>query len=118
MKVKLSHTQIIAIGFLIMIGLGTLLLSLPVATADGSRAPLLTTLFTAVSASCVTGLILQDTATYWSAFGKTVIIVLIQIGGLGVMTISTLFFLLLRQRVGRPDAAVYGVQHRANDGAA
>ena len=100
MKVKLSHTQIIAIGFLILIGLGTALLSLPAATADGARAPFLTSLFTAVSASCVTGLVLQDTATYWSAFGKTVIIVLIQIGGLGVMTISTLFFLLLRQRVG------------------
>ncbi len=100
MKVKFSHTQIIALGFLILIGLGTLLLSLPAATSDGSSAPLLTTLFTAVSASCVTGLVLQDTATYWSAFGKTVIILLIQIGGLGVMTISTLFFLLLRRRVG------------------
>ncbi len=100
MRLKLSHTQIIALGFLILIGLGTLLLSLPIATADGERAPLLTTLFTAVSASCVTGLVLQDTATYWSAFGKTVIILLIQIGGLGVMTISTLFFLLLRRRVG------------------
>ncbi len=100
MKLKLSHTQIIALGFLILIGLGTLLLSLPIATADGIRAPLLTTLFTAVSASCVTGLVLQDTATYWSGFGKTVIILLIQIGGLGVITISTLFFLLLRQKVG------------------
>ena len=100
MKVKFSHTQIIALGFLILIGLGTLLLSLPVAAADGERTPLMTALFTAVSASCVTGLVLQDTATYWSAFGKTVIIVLIQIGGLGVMTISTLFFLLLRRRVG------------------
>ena len=100
MKVKLSHTQIIAFGFLILIGLGTLLLSLPVATADGTRAPLLTALFTAVSASCVTGLVLCDTATYWSAFGKTVVICLIQIGGLGVMTISTLFFLLLRRHVG------------------
>ena len=100
MKLKLSHTQIIALGFLILIGLGTLLLSLPFATADGQRAPLLTTLFTAVSASCVTGLVLQDTATYWSTFGKVVIIALIQIGGLGVITISTLFFLLLRRRVG------------------
>ena len=100
MRVKLSHTQIIALGFLVLIGLGTALLSLPVATADGTRAPLLTALFTAVSASCVTGLVLQDTATYWSVFGKTVIIVLIQIGGLGVITISTLFFLLLRRRVG------------------
>ena len=100
MKLKLSHTQIIALGFLILIGLGTLLLSLPIATADGQRAPLLTTLFTAVSASCVTGLVLRDTATYWSTFGKVVIILLIQIGGLGVITISTLFFLLLRRRVG------------------
>ena len=100
MKLKLSHTQIIAFGFLILIGLGTLLLSLPFATADGERAPLLTTLFTAVSASCVTGLVLQDTATYWSWFGRVVIILLIQIGGLGVMTISTMFFLLLRRQVG------------------
>lgn len=100
MKVKLSHTQIIALGFLLLIGLGTALLSLPFATAEGVRAPLLTALFTAVSSSCVTGLVLRDTATYWSAFGKTVIICLIQIGGLGVMTISTLFFLLLRRRVG------------------
>lgn len=100
MKVKLSHTQIIALGFLLLIGLGTVLLSLPFATAEGVRAPLLTALFTAVSSSCVTGLVLRDTATYWSAFGKTVIICLIQIGGLGVMTISTLFFLLLRRRVG------------------
>ena len=100
MKLKLSHTQIIGLGFLILIGLGTALLSLPIATADGERAPLLTTLFTAVSASCVTGLVLQDTATYWSWFGRCVIILLIQIGGLGVMTISTMFFLLLRRRVG------------------
>ena len=56
MKVKLSHTQIIAFGFLILIGLGTLLLSLPVATADGTRAPLLTALFTAVSAELRSGL--------------------------------------------------------------
>ena len=61
-RMKLSHTQIIALGFLLLIGLGTACLSLPVATADGSRAPLLTALFTAVSASCVTGLVLQDTA--------------------------------------------------------
>jgi trk system potassium uptake protein TrkH len=100
MKLKLSHTQIIALGFLLLIAVGTGLLSLPAATADGARAPLLTTLFTAVSASCVTGLVLQDTATYWSTFGKVVIIALIQIGGLGVITISTLFFLLLRRRVG------------------
>ena len=100
MKLKLSHTQIIALGFFLLIAVGTGLLMLPAATADGTGAPLLTAAFTATSASCVTGLILQDTATYWSAFGKVVIIVLIQIGGLGFMTISTLFFVLLRRRVG------------------
>lgn len=100
MKLKLSHTQIIALGFFLMIVLGTALLSLPIASQSGQRAPLLTALFTATSASCVTGLVLVDTATYWTTFGKTVIILLIQIGGLGFMTIATLFFLLLRRKVG------------------
>jgi len=100
MKLRFSHTQIIVLGFLLMIATGTVLLCLPIATRSREGAPLLTALFTATSASCVTGLILQDTATYWSAFGKTVIICLIQIGGLGFMTISTLFFLLLRSKMG------------------
>ena len=100
MKLKLSHTQIIALGFFLLIAIGAGLLMLPVSTSDGAGAPFLTAAFTATSASCVTGLVLQDTATYWSTFGKTVLIVLIQIGGLGFMTISTLFFLLLRRHVG------------------
>ena len=100
MKLKLSHTQIIALGFFLLIAIGAGLLMLPVSTADGAGAPFLTAAFTATSASCVTGLILQDTATYGSAFGKTVLIVLIQIGGLGFMTISTLLVLLLRRHVG------------------
>lgn len=100
MKIRFSHGQIIILGFFLMIVAGTLLLSLPVSTASGQHAPLLTALFTATSASCVTGLVLQDTATYWSPFGKVVIITLIQIGGLGFMTISTMFFLLLRSKMG------------------
>lgn len=96
---KMSHVQIIALGFFLIIMAGTALLMLPVSTADGQGASFLEALFTATSASCVTGLIVQDTATYWSSFGQGVILTMIQIGGLGFMTIATMFFLLLRKRV-------------------
>ncbi len=96
---KMSHVQIIALGFFLIIMAGTTLLMLPVSTADGQGASFLEALFTATSASCVTGLVVQDTATYWSTFGQGVILIMIQIGGLGFMTIATMFFLLLRRRV-------------------
>ena len=79
---------------------GTVLLSLPIATADGEQADLVTALFTATSAVCVTGLITVDTATFWSGFGETVIVVLIQAGGLGIMTLATLVVVLLSNRMG------------------
>ena len=97
---KMSSVQIIALGFFIMILIGALLLTLPIATAVPGGASFREALFTATSASCVTGLVVRDTGTYWSFFGQTVIIVLIQIGGLGFMTIATLFMLLLRRRMG------------------
>lgn len=96
---KMSHVQIIALGFFLIIMTGTGLLMLPVSTSDGQGAAFLEALFTATSASCVTGLVVQDTATYWSTFGQGVILTMIQIGGLGFMTIATMFFLLLRRRV-------------------
>lgn len=96
---KMSHVQIIALGFFIIIMAGTILLMLPVSTKNGQGASFLEALFTATSASCVTGLVVQDTGTYWSGFGQAVILTMIQIGGLGFMTIATLFFLLLRRRV-------------------
>lgn len=99
-RAKLSNLQVIALGFFIMIAIGTALLMLPWATRVPGGASLGDALFTATSASCVTGLVLRDTGTYWSTFGQTVIILLIQIGGLGFMTISTLFLLLLRRRLG------------------
>lgn len=99
-KRKFSHVQIISIGYLLMIGLGTLLLMLPISTSSGESASFMEALFTSTSASCVTGLILQDTGTYWSLFGQIVIITLIQIGGLGFMTIATMFMLFLRKRIG------------------
>lgn len=96
---KMSHVQIIALGFFIIIMTGTLLLMLPLSTRDGQGAGFLDALFTATSASCVTGLVVRDTSVYWSYFGQGVILTMIQIGGLGFMTITTLFFLLLRKRL-------------------
>lgn len=96
---KMSHVQIIALGFFIIIMTGTILLMLPVSTRNGQGAAFLEALFTATSASCVTGLVVQDTSTYWTAFGQGVILAMIQIGGLGFMTIATMFFLILRKRV-------------------
>lgn len=87
-------------GFAITITIGTLLLALPVATDSGDGAPLLTAVFTATSATCVTGLIVVDTPEYWSAFGEAVILVLIQLGGFGIMTVGSLLGLLLSRRIG------------------
>ena len=112
-KAKLSNVQIIALGFFIMILLGTGLLMLPIASVEPGGASFGDALFTATSASCVTGLVQQDTGTYWTTFGQMVIIVLIQIGGLGFMTIATLFLLLLRRRMGlrQREVVVEGISY-------
>ena len=85
---KLSSFQIIILGFLGLILIGTLLLMLPVSSAEGSRTSLEDALFTATSAVCVTGLVVRDTALSWSYFGQAVILLLIQIGGLGVISVA------------------------------
>ena len=100
MKSRLSYVQVIALGYAIMIVLGTLLLMLPFSAADGEGASFTDAFFTATSASCVTGLIQVDTGTYWSFFGQIVIIILIQIGGLGFVTIATLFMMAMKKRIG------------------
>ena len=87
-KRKLSSSQIILFGFAGVILVGTLLLLLPFATYSGEGATFWDALFTSTSAVCVTGLIVQDTATYWSGFGQAVILLLIQIGGMGVITVA------------------------------
>jgi trk system potassium uptake protein TrkH len=92
--------RVLAISFLFTILAGALLLTLPAATADGRGAPLLTALFTATSAVCVTGLVVVDTGSYFSRFGHWVILALIQAGGLGIMTLSISVFLLFRRRLG------------------
>lgn len=94
---ELSAAQIIPIGFLLMIALGTGLLSLPFATASGQCAPFLTALFTSTTSVCVTGLVVVDTFSYWSLFGKAVILMLIQIGGLGILAVSASLIMLLHK---------------------
>ena len=83
-----SSFQVIILGFMLVILLGSLCLTLPLATRDGQGASFLDALFTSTSAVCVTGLVLHDTASYWSVFGQAVILFLIQIGGMGVVTVS------------------------------
>ena len=87
-KRKLSSSQIILFGFAGVILIGTLLLMLPFATNSGQSASFWDALFTSTSAVCVTGLIVQDTAVYWSGFGQAIILLLIQIGGMGVITVA------------------------------
>ena len=92
--------RLIPILFLSAIAVGTILLSLPLATAEGERAPFLTAMFTSTSAVAVTGLIVVDTPTYWSMFGQIVILILFQIGGFGIMTAATLFGLMAGRGFG------------------
>ncbi|GAA1653853.1 TrkH family potassium uptake protein [Georgenia ruanii] len=95
-----SPARLALLVFAAIIVLETALLSLPAATASGERAPFADALFTATSAVCVTGLVTVDTATYWSFFGQVVILVGIQIGGLGVMTLASILGLAVSRRIG------------------
>ena len=97
---KLTQTQMIVGGFLMVILTGSLLLMLPFASREGVVTPFHVTLFTATSASCVTGLVVVDTWTHWSLFGQIVILILIQIGGMGFMTLGVYMAILLRRRIG------------------
>lgn len=92
--------RVITLSFAAVILLGTLLLRLPLAARSGTATPLLDCLFTATSATCVTGLIAYDTYTHWTAFGHTVILCLIQIGGLGLVTFATFFNIMIGKKLG------------------
>ncbi len=96
----LSQTQYIAFGFFLLIMTGTFLLMLPISSKSGKGMDFLGALFTATSASCVTGLVVADTWTQWSLFGQLVVITMIQIGGLGFITIGVFLSILLRRRIG------------------
>ncbi len=97
---RFSPAQLIVFSFFCAILVGTGLLSLPHAAQDGERLSLIDSLFTATSAICVTGLTVKDTGSFFSPFGKWVICALIQLGGLGIMTFSTLFAIILGRRIG------------------
>ncbi len=96
---RITPFQTIIIGFFGVILLGAVLLMLPISSKSGSPTPFLTSLFTATSAVCVTGLVVCDTASSWSAFGQTVLLILIQIGGLGVVTVAAVFAILSGRRI-------------------
>lgn len=98
-KNRLSQTQVIAIGFFVIISIGAFLLSLPISSRDGQSTSMINSLFTATSATCVTGLIVADTFQKWTIFGQILILIMIQIGGLGFMTIGVFFSLFLRRNI-------------------
>ena len=102
-----SPTQIICVSFVVVIALGTLLLSLPVASRRG-RLGVVDAMFTATSATCVTGLVVRDTWTQFTGFGQLVILLLIQIGGLGLVTLTSFFALAMRRRMGFRDLRLLG----------
>ena len=114
-RFQFSATQIIAIGFAAVILLGAGLLSLPAASRSGVSCGFFPALFTATSATCVTGLVLFDTYTQWSAFGQVVIITLIEIGGLGFMSAASTFVFLLRRKVGLRQRMVIAQALNLND---
>lgn len=97
---KLSSFQIIALGFAALILLGALLLMLPVSSATGVTTPFADALFTSTTSVCVTGLVVRDTGSYWSEFGHAVILFLIQIGGLGVVTVAASFAMISGRKIG------------------
>lgn len=97
---RLSPIQAVALSFLVLIGVGTALLSLPISQQPGERVGLLDCAFVATSATCVTGLVTVSTADAWTRFGQVVILVLIQVGGLGYMTLATIIATMLGLRVG------------------
>ena len=102
-KRSLSTTQIILLSFLIAILVGSALLSLPISSATGEAVPYIDALFTATTSTCVTGLVTVPTVSTWSVFGQVVILILIQIGGLGIITIMTGLMMLVNRKLGIGD---------------
>lgn len=100
---NIPPVRLIVVSFLLVILAGAALLTLPASSRDGAATPFLDALFTATSAVCVTGLVLFDTWVHWNVFGQAVILILIQVGGLGLVTFTTGFTLLLRRRLGFRD---------------
>ena len=98
LKNRIKSAQLIPMSFLAAILVGTFVLMLPVSTADGMGTDLVTALFTATTSICVTGLVVVDTFQYWSLFGKVFILILIQAGGLGIITILSVLMLMIHPK--------------------
>lgn len=105
-KGKMSPTKIIALGYLAIIALGTILLVLPFSSKSREFTPFLDALFTATSATCVTGLIAFDTVTHWSLFGQIVILAMIQTGGIGFMTLSVMALSFTKKKIGLRERSI------------
>ena len=95
-----APARLLVLLFTVVLAVGTILLSLPVASEGPGSAPLLTSLFTATSALTVTGLVVVDTPTYWTAFGQVVLLILIQLGGLGIISLGSLAGLIVSRNMG------------------
>ncbi|WHE08554.1 TrkH family potassium uptake protein [Thermoanaerobacterium thermosaccharolyticum] len=96
---SITPIQVLALGFATVILIGTFILMLPISSSTNTETDFTTALFTATSATCVTGLVVVDTGTYWSRFGQTVIMILIQVGGLGFMSFATLLFMVMGKKI-------------------
>lgn len=111
METKKKHfttTQIVIWSFVLVIVIGTVLLSLPITSANGERTPFIDALFTATTSVCVTGLVVETTASYWNLFGQIIILILIQIGGLGVITMTTTFLVALGKKISLSSRMLLG----------
>ena len=105
-----NPARTVMLGFAVVIAAGTAALMTPLAAEPGESTDLLTALFTATSATCVTGLVTVDTATHWSTFGELVILAMIQIGGLGVMSTATLLVMVIGRRLSAPANVLTGAE--------
>ena len=114
-KPAMSPTKLIALSFAAIILVGTLLLMLPISSRSGESVGFRSALFTATSATCVTGLVAGDTWTMWSGFGQVVILSLIEIGGLGFMAAASLVIFLLRKKIGLRQRMVLQQAYSVNE---
>lgn len=103
LHIELSTTQVIMLSFFLAIIIGSILLALPISSADGQAVPYVDALFTATTATCVTGLVTLPVVSTWSVFGQIVILILIQVGGLGVITIMTGLMISIHRKIGIKD---------------
>ena len=105
-KSKLNAVRVLVIGFALVILTGGLILSLPISAVDGKYTSLLDSIFTSTSAVCVTGLVTVDTGTHWNIFGQIVIMSLIEIGGLGFMSLTIFIAILLGKKITLKDRLI------------